>query len=166
VLDALERRGVAIPAAARRDGLALARWPGRFEPCPAEPRLWWDGAHNLDGVRALIETWREVHGEPPGALVLALSRDKDAAAVTHELAAAWPRTPLIATRTRSERALEPAELAGLAGAAGLAAETAPSVSVALKRALAGSGGRVLISGSLFAVGEAMEALGGAPGEWQ
>jgi dihydrofolate synthase/folylpolyglutamate synthase len=167
VLEVLERRGVAIPAAARRDGLERARWPGRFERCPAEPRLWWDGAHNLDGVRALIQTWREVHGEPPGAVVLALSRDKDAAAVMREIAAAWPRTRCVATRTRSERALEPAELARLAGNTGLAAESAPGVSEAIPRALSvATGERVLVTGSLFAVGEAMEALGGAPGEWQ
>jgi len=167
VLDVLARRGVATPAAAVRRGLERARWPGRFERCPAEPRLWWDGAHNLDGVRALISTWRETFSEPPGAIVLALSRDKDAAGVMRELALAWPRASCLMTRSRSERALDPAELASLASAAGLAATTAPGVAAALERALSSSGkGRVLLTGSLFAVGEAMEALGGAPGEWQ
>jgi dihydrofolate synthase/folylpolyglutamate synthase len=167
VVDALSRRGVAISAEARRLGLERARWPGRFERCPMEPRLWWDGAHNLDGVRALLTTWHDALGDPPGAVVLALSRDKDAAAVLRALAEAWPRGHFVMTRSRSERALAPEELARLALEIGLEAETSGNVAEAVRRALARpGGGRVLLTGSLFAVGETMEALGGAPGEWQ
>ena len=167
VLDVLEGRGLAIPPAARERGLDRARWPGRFEACPGEPRLWWDGAHNLDGVRALIAAWNESLGEPPAALVLALSRDKDAAAMVSAVAQAWPRTRTVMTRSRSERALDPHELERIARDAGLETESCADVPGALQRALARAGaGRVLLAGSLFAVGEAMEALGGAPGEWQ
>jgi len=41
VLAALVQRGIAIPWAAVQRGFELARWPGRFERSPAEPRLWW-----------------------------------------------------------------------------------------------------------------------------
>src|SRR6185295_12134802 len=47
VLSELSSRGVRISLDAVREGFAEARWPGRLEPCPAERRLWWDGAHNL-----------------------------------------------------------------------------------------------------------------------
>ena len=167
VLDTLSRGGLGIPAEALQLGLDRARWPGRFERCPAEARLWWDGAHNLDGLRALLAAWSEAIGDPPDSLVLALSRDKDAAAVLRALAAEWPAVHAVMTRSRSERALAPEELARLAGEAGLAAEAVASVPEAVRRALSRpGGGRVLLTGSLFAVGEAMEALGGAPGEWQ
>ena len=71
----LAARGIAIPAAAVEEGFAAARWPGRLEPCPGTPRLWWDGAHNVDGMRAIVEA----SGGAPrfGALALAVSRDKD-----------------------------------------------------------------------------------------
>jgi dihydrofolate synthase/folylpolyglutamate synthase len=167
VLGALEGRGLVIPPEALRRGLERARWPGRFEPCPAEPRLWWDGAHNLDGVRALIAAWNETFDAAPEVLVLALSRDKDAAAILRAIAKAWPAALTMMTRTRSERALAPEELARVAREAELTTETADGVAGALPRALARAGeGRVLLTGSLFAIGEAMEALGGAPGEWQ
>jgi dihydrofolate synthase/folylpolyglutamate synthase len=167
VLDALSSRGLAIPADALRLGIERARWPGRFERCPAEPRLWWDGAHNLEGVRALLAAWQGTLGDPPDSVVLALSRDKDAAAVLRALAAEWPAVHGVMTRSRNERALAPEELTRLAGEAGLSAETVASVPEAVRRALSRlGGGRVLLTGSLFAVGEAMEALGGAPGEWQ
>jgi dihydrofolate synthase/folylpolyglutamate synthase len=167
VLATLERRGLVIPPEALRRGLERARWPGRFEPCAAEPRLWWDGAHNLDGVRALTGAWGETFDAAPVVVVLALSRDKDAAAIVGAIANAWPAALTVMTRSRSERALAPEELARVAREAGLATETAGSVTGALRSALARAGeGRVLLTGSLFAIGEAMEALGGAPGEWQ
>jgi folylpolyglutamate synthase/dihydropteroate synthase len=52
------------------------------------------------------------------------------------------------------------------GEAGFETGSAPDVPAAVRAALARAGrGRVLLTGSLFAVGEAMEAFGGAPGEW-
>ncbi len=165
-LETLAARGVAIPPRAIADGLAAARWPGRFERCAGEPRLWWDGAHNPDGARALA-AWCRAVPLAPATLVLALSRDKDPAAFLAALAPALPVPRVIATRSRSERARDPAELAAIARAAGFEAETAPDVASACRRALerATAAAPALLTGSLFAVGEAMEAFGGAPGEW-
>jgi dihydrofolate synthase/folylpolyglutamate synthase len=163
----LRERGVAIACDAIAAGIRAARWPGRFEPCPAEPRLWWDGAHNTDGTRAVVTACRAA-GLKPAAVILAVSRDKDAAAMLGALAELEPRPRLIATRSRSERALEPVALAALARAAGFATATAPAVERACRLGLEQATGRspALLTGSLFAVGEAMEAFGGAPGEWQ
>ena len=56
-------------------------------------------------------------------------------------------------------------LAARAAAAGFEVETLPDVPLAASRGLARAGeGTVLLTGSLFAVGEAMEVYGGAPGE--
>ena len=73
---------------------------------------------------------------------------------------------LIATRTRSERARPPEEIAEIAAAAGWTVETAPDVAAACRRAIerARPESPALLTGSLFAVGEAMEEFGGAPGE--
>jgi hypothetical protein len=61
--------------------------------------------------------------------------------------------------------MEPATLAELAAVAGFTAEALPDVPTAVRRGLNVAGeGIVLLTGSLFAVGEAMEAFGGAPGE--
>jgi dihydrofolate synthase/folylpolyglutamate synthase len=164
-LETLAARGVAIPAAAIERGIAQARWPGRFECCPSEPRLWWDGAHNPDGIRFLASRWTSTRPVPPAALVLALSSDKDAATMLGVLAAAFPSVHVVASRTRSERALDPARLAEFAAATGLRVSTALDVATACRAALAfAERGSVLLTGSLFAVGEAMEAFGGAPGE--
>jgi len=174
VLSLLARRGVPISLNALRDGFAEARWPGRLEPSPTVRRLWWDGAHNLDGVRELAHAWREDMGlEPPVAIVFASGRDKDARAMLQRLHAFAPGAAIVLTRTRSERAFDPGELAAVAAGLGIGATAAPDVRTALSPWLDhgadGRGratGRVLLCGSLFAVGEAMEAFGGAPGERQ
>lgn len=172
VLSLLAKQGVRIPVLALRAGFAEARWPGRLEPSPTVRRLWWDGAHNLDGLRRMAQAWRdEMAMEPPAAIVFAAGRDKDARAMLQRLGAFAPQATLVLTRTRSERALAPEALAEHATALGLAHTTAPDVREALAPWLDhgadGRGkakGRVLVCGSLFAVGEAMEAFGGAPGE--
>jgi len=147
------------------EGFRLARWPGRLERCPGQPALWWDGAHNAAGARALAQTWREAALPPASALVLATSRDKDAGAMLDALAPRVPGRRAIVTRTHSERALPPEELARLAAAGGWRAAVSPDVASACRRALESASveSPALLTGSLFAVGEAMEAFGGAPG---
>lgn len=165
-LEALRAQGVVIDARALRTGLEAARWPGRLERCPNERRLWWDGAHNLDAFEALTAAWNEIGRRTP-VLVLALSRDKDARAIARALRARFGDAFAVATRTRNPRAMPAHDLAAALRAEGLPAEVAADVPAAVRAALARPGRRpVLLTGSLFAVGEAMEAFGGAPGEWQ
>jgi folylpolyglutamate synthase/dihydropteroate synthase len=104
----------------------------------------------------------------PRAIVLAVSSDKDVSAMAGSLAGLTPRALVLATRSRSGRALAPARVVEAVQARGLACRAAPDVGSACREALAHAGpaGLALLTGSLFAVGEAMEALGGAPGEWQ
>jgi dihydrofolate synthase/folylpolyglutamate synthase len=166
VLSELCSRGLRISIEAVREGFAEARWPGRLEPCPSDKRLWWDGAHNLDGLRRLCAAWTgDLDFPPPAVIVFAAGRDKDARAMLARLRSFAPEAALILTRTRNERALTPEELAAIARSSGVEAERAASLPDALTVALARADtGRVLLCGSLFAVGEAMAALGGAPGE--
>lgn len=164
-LLALVDRGTKLSEAAVQDGLRLARWPGRFERCPTQPRLWWDGAHNAEGIAHLAEQWRRMGVAPPASVVLAVSRDKDLAAILAALRAGFGPLRLIATRSGSERAADPEAIAAEARRQAAEAEVLPDVPAAVERALAVSGeGEVLLTGSLFAIGEAMEAFGGAPGE--
>ena len=172
LLSLLAQQGVRLPLQAVRAGFAEARWPGRLEPSPVVRRLWWDGAHNLDGLRRMAHAWRdEMAMDPPAAIVFAVGHDKDARAMLQRLGAFAPGAVLVLTRTANERALPVDALAELARGLGLAHETAPSVREALAPWLdhgtdgrGRAAGRVLLCGSLFAVGEAMEAFGGAPGE--
>ena len=163
-LLALAARGVALPEGAIARGFERARWPGRLDACPTQPRLWWDGAHNREAANRLAYA-AAVSNLAFDQLVVAFSRDKHVAGILPELQKLLHPRPrrLVATKTRSERALDPREIATLASHMGWEAETATSVPEGCRRALERDG-NVLLTGSLFAVGEAMEAFGGAPGE--
>ena len=164
-IEALQLRGVSIGLPAVQAGLRSVRWPGRFESCPEQPRLWWDGAHNAQGIRHLGSLWQGLDKEAPSRVVLALSRDKDVPSVIRALRGAFEPLRLILTRTRNERFADPTVLRAEASRQGVDAEIEPNVRGAIERALSATGeGEVLLTGSLFAIGEAMEAFGGAPGE--
>jgi dihydrofolate synthase/folylpolyglutamate synthase len=165
-LSVLTEIGVEIESEAVADGFARVRWPGRLEPSPGEPRLWWDGAHNPDGFAALAAAWSQDLGfAPPSALVLALSRDKDVEAIAAVAGSGLAAARVLVAQSRNPRAMPAAQLRARLAAEGIMAEEAPHVAGALDAALGGGEGRVLLAGSLFAVAEAMEAFGGAPGEY-
>ncbi len=165
VLSLLAARepGLGLDAACARTALSSVRWPGRFEPCPGEPRLWWDGAHNPDGARVVRAAWREALGDPPGTLVLGISADKDLDAMLGAFAGPWRRVHAVAAGT--SRAVTPEALAAAVGRAwpGIEATAHASVAAGIHAALERATGdeRILVAGSLFVVGEAMSAMGAA-----
>jgi dihydrofolate synthase / folylpolyglutamate synthase len=157
-------RDVTLPASAIREGFAAARWPGRLEPCPDESRLWWDGAHNLEGVERLTAAWRRDLGlPPPDALVFASSRHKPVGVMLERLRQFAPEAELFVARAGNERARSAEELWVAADLAGWRARVCSDVAAAVSEALAAVPGRVLLAGSLFAVADAMRSFGGAPG---
>ncbi len=160
-IDQLIARGtIALDAATRARALAEVRHPGRFEVIEGPIRFILDGAHNPHGALALAATLRE-RGERP-LLIVAVSSDKDIAAISAALAPAVG--DVIATRYQQERSLDPEALA--AAFRSLSHEhmvtTAPHLPAALALAQAGDEPTVLIAGSLFLVGEARSLLLDAP----
>ena len=109
-----------------------------------------DGAHNPDGARYLVERL------PPGdhAIVLSILRDKDADAMLRELRRVGTR--LVATRSSSDRALPARELADLARAHFSHVEAVEEPLAALARARE-LGGPVLVTGSLYLLGDIVQA---------
>jgi dihydrofolate synthase/folylpolyglutamate synthase len=150
--------------AALANALAQARWPGRLERSEREPRVYWDGAHNPHGARVLRRAWREALGDPPAALVLGMSADKDARGFLRALHGPWRKVFTAAPDTA--RAAEPEALARVVKDWSVPVRTRATIAEALAEALAwvGSRGRVLVTGSLFTVGDAMRALGDPPPE--
>jgi dihydrofolate synthase/folylpolyglutamate synthase len=82
MLAELNRTGLEITEPALREGLASARWPGRFEVLNESPILVVDSAHNADSARKLLAALTEWFPAPPRrrtALVFGASADKDIA---------------------------------------------------------------------------------------
>ncbi|HEX6845299.1 MAG TPA: cyanophycin synthetase, partial [Actinomycetota bacterium] len=135
------------------------RTPGRLEVVGREPLVVLDGAHNPAGAGALAEAfaatfaWERLH------LVLAVSANKDVAGIVA------PLVPLAdavhVTRNDSVRSAEPETVAAAARAAG-AGEVERyedvAAAIAAARSAASAGDAVLVTGSLFTVGDAKRAL--------
>jgi len=160
-LDLLRQRGAVVAEAAMRRGIAAVRWPGRLEVLAERPVLVVDGAHNPDSMRRLREALGAVFGRRRLILVLGSSADKDLAGIAAEIApgAAW----VIVTRSRHPRSAPPERLAGLAAGYRAPVATVEGVAAALDRArqLAGPDDLICVTGSLFVVAEAREAVLGA-----
>jgi dihydrofolate synthase / folylpolyglutamate synthase len=137
--------------------------PGRVEIVSREPLTVYDGAHNPAGAHALAESLGDVLGERrPRVAVIGVLEDKDAAAMLAEL---LPHVDhAVYTRSRNPRSLSPATLASLAEKlGGPPAETVPDPRAAVQRAraLAGPGGAVLATGSIYLIADLVRAQAGA-----
>jgi dihydrofolate synthase/folylpolyglutamate synthase len=157
-------RGRAMSEAAIRAGLRDVRWPGRAEQVSADVLL--DCAHNPDGAAALAAMLPE---SPLRILVTSIVRDKDARAMLSRLAPCFDL--VIVTRSPSERATPPGELAALLertryGERHVLVIDDPgrALDEARARVATVAGGLVVVAGSIFLVG-ALRAriLGGPPG---
>lgn len=141
-----------------RRALASVRWPGRFERIATSPDVIVDGAHNVDSIARLTGTLASLaHGSL--VAILGIGRDKDIEGMLSALARLRPR--VIATASHNPRAADPQRIAAAAREAGLPVEISPSIDEGLSRAreLAGPHDTIVVTGSLYAVAEAREALG-------
>jgi dihydrofolate synthase/folylpolyglutamate synthase len=129
--------------------------PGRLQRVADEPLTLHDGAHNPSGARALAESLPEVVGaRRPRVAVMAVLDDKDAAGMLRELLPAFDR--VVFTRSAHPRSLPPATLMTLCEQlGGPPAEVVGDAHAAVERAraLAGAGGAVLATGSIYLVAE-------------
>ena len=138
----------AVSAAADDAGV-----PGRLHRVGSDPVVWFDGAHNPDGVRVLSAALDEVVGDRRLVLVASILSDKDPAAMFSELFGHCAAAVL--TQAASPRALPVEDLLAAAphGSCEVHAEPAPQRALERARALAGPDGAVLVTGSLHLVGD-------------
>lgn len=150
------------PAAIQR-GLRAVEWPGRLQTVRTRPRLVLDGAHNRASADAVAAALRHEYRYARLHLVLGLSEGKDAAGVVEALVPL--AAAVLTTRSRHERAADPEVLARLVRERGpdTPVRAFPDLAGALSAATAdaGEGDLILVTGSLFLVGEAL-ALVRAP----
>jgi dihydrofolate synthase/folylpolyglutamate synthase len=145
-----------LDSAAVADAAASTRVPGRLQIVGEEPLALLDGAHNPDGVEALVESLSEpfAAGRAPLVAVVSILDDKDAAGMLRTLLAACDA--LICTSSHNPRALPPGTLQSLAGQLGASqTEVVAQPRDALRRAreLAGPAGIVLATGSIYLVAD-------------
>jgi dihydrofolate synthase/folylpolyglutamate synthase len=142
-----------VSAAAIREGIARAQWPGRLERVATNPDIILDGAHNPAGARALATYIRRFFAEEPVRIVYGAMRDKAIEEIANTL---FPLcAEVIATAPAQPRALSPQSVAGMIDHPNI--RTAEGVADALRMARE-SPMTTFVTGSLFLVGEARALL--------
>ncbi len=155
VLELLEQRGFTIGEAAIREGLQHTSWPGRLERVAQDPRILLDGAHNPAAALTLAQALKRAHNGRL-LLVMGIMADKEVDTI---LARLLPLAQtVIFTQPQYFRSATTADLARRAAPYNLEIIQVPRVREAIRRAqtLAGPDDRIVITGSLFTVGEAKE----------
>jgi dihydrofolate synthase/folylpolyglutamate synthase len=148
-LGSLDERAVA-------DAAAHTRVPGRLEIVGRHPLTLLDGAHNPEGIDALVESLSEpfAAGRTPLVAVVSILDDKDAAGMLEALLPACDT--LVFTSSRNPRALPAPTLQSLARQLeGPSAEIVREPRAALEHAreVAGPAGIVLATGSIYLVAD-------------
>jgi len=145
------------------DGIAETRWPGRIEHVSPNPDIILDGAHNPAGARALAKYLERFYGNRRIWMIYAAMRDKaidEVAGILFPLA-----SELVLTAPDTPRALRPEAMAEFAGRG----HVEPTVEAAIAYARSHAAGEdvIVITGSLFLVGEARGLfLATTGGRWQ
>ena len=153
------RHGFPINAAVIEAGIRRTRWPGRLERMTAAGAEWvLDVAHNPAGAWALRAGLRSIlEGRTPRVLIFSCLRDKPLEEMAQILFPLFDR--VILAPIHAARAAAVDDLLAAAKATGTPAVAACSVREALRIAQDNSaGGVVVVSGSVYLVGEARALL--------
>jgi len=146
--------------AAIAEGLRSVRWPGRLETLARDPWTIVDAAHNPQAIAALRASLEALGLPRPRVLVFGVMADKDWPEMLATLVPLFDHVVLSPVRT--SRALEPRRAASVIAdfrPYDVAESAAAALPIACRRA--GSGGTVVVTGSIFLVAELYRACGGA-----
>ena len=160
--EVLSHQGFPITPETIEGGIRTTRWPGRFQVMPAAagaPEYVFDVAHNPAGAWALRSALSACYEDRPLTFVFGAMKDKAIGEIAEILFPLAAR--VVATKADNPRSATPDEIREAASRTATDIEDAIDVASALDRArsLAGPGGIVVITGSIYIVGEAMRILG-------
>lgn len=162
--EELSKQGFPVTAESIEQGIRQTRWPGRFQVVPAhdsQPEYVLDVAHNPAGAWALRSTLSACYEDRRLVFVFGAMRDKAIAEMCEIL---FPLAEcVIATQADNPRSATPEEIRDAASRTQTEIELSADVPSALERAreiaAKNRDGVIVVTGSIYVVGEAMRALG-------
>jgi dihydrofolate synthase/folylpolyglutamate synthase len=163
--EELNKFGFHISAQDIEQGIRSTTWPARFQVVPAAdgfPEVVLDVAHNPAGAWALRSALSTFYEGRPLTFIFGAMRDKAIGEIADIIFPLADR--VIATHAENPRAASPQQIAELGAHTQTEILQAKSVPEALDRAcsLAGSEGVIVITGSIYIVGEALGILARKP----
>jgi dihydrofolate synthase / folylpolyglutamate synthase len=163
--EELNKFGFHISAQDVAHGIRSTAWPARFQVIPAAddfPEVVLDVAHNPAGAWALRSALSTFYEGRPLTFIFGAMRDKAIAEIADIIFPLADR--VIATHAENPRAASPQQIAEVGAHTQTEILQAKSVPEALERAcaFAGNGGVIVITGSIYIVGEALGILARKP----
>jgi len=157
--EELHKQGLPVTADSIERGIRETRWPGRFQVVPESPEIVLDVAHNPAGAWALRSTLSSWYGGRRLIFVFGAMRDKALREIAEILFPLAER--VIVTSADNPRSATAEEIREAAARTQSEMESRPDVAsaVAHARELTGADGILVITGSIYIVGEAMRTLG-------
>ena len=104
----LLEKGYCISEDSIKKGLIRAKWPGRLEVLCKKPVFIIDGAHNLEGVQALVRFLKEYFPKKKIVFIIGVLKDKDYMSIIKEVVPFAEH--IIAVTPQNKRALPAREL--------------------------------------------------------
>ncbi|HLY91770.1 MAG TPA: folylpolyglutamate synthase/dihydrofolate synthase family protein [Candidatus Angelobacter sp.] len=163
--EELNQCGFRIAPQNVEEGIRDTSWPARFQVLASNddfPEAVLDVAHNPAGAWALRSALSTYYADRPLIFVFGAMRDKAIAEIAGIL---FPLADhVIATHADNPRAATPQDIATAAEHAQISVTQENTIRAALERArrLAGNKGVVVITGSIYIVGEALGILAARP----
>ena len=158
-IAALEASGLPVTPQQVSEGLSQTTWPGRFQIVNHNPTVVLDGAHNAAAADRLAATLRERCAGQKLTLIFGVLRDKNYDQMCQILAPLAER--ILCVPVNSERTCDPDQLARWCMATNprLRITIARNLAEAYAQARSENAEAIVITGSLFLVGEALDRLG-------
>ncbi|MBU0586230.1 bifunctional folylpolyglutamate synthase/dihydrofolate synthase [Candidatus Micrarchaeota archaeon] len=160
-IGALSVHGIKVSEKTIRKGLKNVIWPGRFEVMGKKPVLILDCAKDADAMAALRKSMFEKYKGKRTVLVISISSDKDVEKMLKQ-AAPIANKVIVTKHSLRERAIKPEILGKKAKKFFKEVFIIPNVKKALEHGMniVGKNGVVLVTGSVFLVGDARSIIFG------
>ena len=159
MLKAINQKNFYIKEDAVRDGLEKADWPGRLQIIRRDPYIILDGAQNPASMLALVSSIKKIFKYKKLICVFGISNDKDIKGVSNILDA-FSDIIILTKASSNPRATDIPRLKGYFRSSRPCLEKSRDIDEAVQKALklANKEDLILITGSLFLVGDVMKCL--------
>jgi len=147
--ELLSTRGYCIDEHSIRMALSQVTWPGRIEVIREKPTIILDGAHNVEGARALKSFLESQYPDKRRLLLFGAMKDKEYGKMLKELVPC--AREIVLTATSNDRALSPDTMKKYAPGAFIAGDIPSALHKA--KSMSGADDVIVITGSLYLVGE-------------
>lgn len=154
----MHRRGLKLNPQAVRKALTRINWQGRMQVLSTSPVIIADGAHNVQGVQALLNTLSKIYPRRKFRFLVSILADKDFSAMLGLICSKAEQ--VYVAQNQSDRSASAEEQAAEVRKHGVPCVTADSVAEALRLATSElqRADILVCGGSLYTVGEVLSAF--------